>query len=127
MASEQMFGPPCAILFVSPVRPCPDLLLQVDAISAGQAPSSSGIDFSSNETWNRLNADPLLLIKRNEVNKVRAATSNPYLVAQIKQQLRAARESKKGEKKSRKKEKKDKKEKRSKPKIKPVDSMCVHL
>jgi hypothetical protein len=100
--------------------------LQVDAISSGQGPSSSGIDFSSNETWNRLNADPLLLIKRNQVNKVQAAVSNPYLVAQIKQQLRAAR-GEKGDKVSKKKEKKGKKDKkRSKSKrAKRAGDMCV--
>jgi hypothetical protein len=48
-------------------------------------PSSSGLDFSSNETWCRINANPLLLLEHNQVNRVKAATYNAYLVAQIRQ------------------------------------------
>lgn len=87
--------------------------MQVDELTSGGGATHSGIDFSTNETWNRLNADPLLLIKRNEVSKVKAVTSNPYLVAQLKERLRAER-SAKANKKHKKKEKasKEKKHKR---------------
>ena len=68
------------------------LFLQVDEIAAGAGPSGTGLDFSGNETWNRLNADPMLLMKRNEVNKVKAKTSNPYLVQQLKEQMREVSE-----------------------------------
>jgi hypothetical protein len=95
--------------------------VQVDEIAAGGGAARSGVDFTANETWNRLNADPLLLIKKSDVGKVKAATSNPYLVAQIKEQLRAARAAKDGSKKA-KKEKKDKKSKKEKHSRKHV---CV--
>jgi hypothetical protein len=96
--------------------------VQVDELTSGNGAVVSGIDFSTNETWNRLNADPLLLIRRNEVTKVKAVTSNPYLVAQLKKQLRAER-SAKANKKHKKKDKanKEKKHKRRR------SSRCVVL
>ena len=97
----------------------------MDEISAGRQPGATGVDFGANETWNRLNADPLLLIKRNEVNKVKAAVSNPYLVSQIKEQLRAARDAKREKKAARKKEKKGKKDKTSRKRSRRDESRCA--
>ena len=100
--------------------------MQVDEIAAGAAPGGSGLDFSNNETWNRLNADPMLLMKRSEVNKVKAKTSNPYLVAQLKEQLRAARAEKEGRKKA-KKDRKDKKSKKHKHRHRDSSGCALHL
>ena len=51
-----------------------------------------------NESWARLNADPLLWMKRQEQAKVKAIVSNPYHMMQIKDKIRKV----KGEKKAKK-------------------------
>ena len=98
----------------------------MDELTSAAGPAQSGLDFSATETWSRLNADPLLLIKRNEVNKVKAKTSNPYLVQQIKEQLRQARDAKVAKKHS-KKERKSKKSKHKRRRSRSSDECALAL
>ena len=66
-----------------------------------------------NESWARLNADPLLWMKREEMAKVKSITSNPYHMLQMKERIKAAKAAKKAAKRDKKEKKsKSRKEKR---------------
>jgi hypothetical protein len=51
--------------------------LQVDELAHGSsAQPPASVKFSDNETWSRLNSDPLLTMKRVEMDKVKKMREN---------------------------------------------------
>jgi hypothetical protein len=47
----------------------------VDEVAAGSMPKAAK-QFSGNETWSRLNADPMLTMKRVEMEKIKKVQEN---------------------------------------------------
>lgn len=65
-----------------------------------------------NETWNKLNADPLLMMRMQEQEARKHVTQNPVKMAQIQKEVAELREKKKAKKEAKKLAKKEKKEER---------------
>lgn len=86
--------------------------------SGAGAPEPEMVLDNANESWARLNADPLLWMKRQEQGKVKSITSNPYLMMQLKQKAHA-------EKLAKKQDKKDKKERKAAKKSKHRADECA--
>ena len=59
-----------------------------------------------NETWNKLNADPLLMMRMREQEARKSVTQNPVKMAQIKREVAELREKKKARKREKKEAKK---------------------
>ena len=56
----------------------------MDEVAAGSMPTAAK-QFSGNETWSRLNADPMLTMKRVELDKVKKAQENAKFQAEVAQ------------------------------------------
>jgi hypothetical protein len=88
--------------------------------------STAHLEFTSNETWSRLNADPMLMMKRVEIGRRKNAVENArVLKTQLLLQKRAADKLHGGKAKKSKKEKKDKREKSRKAKRKKTSDRYV--
>mmetsp|Transcript_9837 Transcript_9837/g.40314 ORF Transcript_9837/g.40314 Transcript_9837/m.40314 type:complete len:211 (-) Transcript_9837:48-680(-) len=90
------------------------------AAAAGGALLADG-PAARNETWNKLNADPLLMMRMQEQDARKHVTENPVKMAQIRREvaeLRQQKKEKKRAKKEAKKEEKKEEEKKEEPKFK---------
>lgn len=65
-----------------------------------------------NETWNKLNADPLLMMRMQEQEMRKNIMHNPVKMAQIQKEVAELREKKKARKEAKKEAKREKKEER---------------
>ena len=65
-----------------------------------------------NETWNKLNSDPLLMMRMQEQEARKYVTENPVRMAAIRNEVAAAREKKRAKKEAKKEKKREKKEAR---------------
>ena len=83
----------------------------VNAITESSEPQADLVLDNPHETWARLNADPLLWMKRQEQDKVKSVVSNPYAMMKLKEEAKQRKREKKDSKKS-----KDHKKKKSKHK-----------
>jgi len=64
---------------------------------------------AKNEAWNKLNADPLLVMKQRELSARQYVTNNPVRMAQLKEESRRERENKHAKKAARREERREKK------------------
>ena len=60
-----------------------------------------------NETWNKLNADPLLMMRMQEQDARKHVTENPVKMAQIRREVAELRQQKKDKKRAKKEAKKE--------------------
>lgn len=66
---------------------------QMDTLAAGAAVDEApkGVDFNANETWSRLNADPMLLIRQLETKRARGSEAQAREQARVlRAQMKAA-------------------------------------
>lgn len=64
---------------------------------------------SKNEAWNKLNADPLLVMKQRELQSKQYITNNPVKMAQLKKESRHDRDRKRAKKDAKREERREKK------------------
>jgi len=76
------------------------------AASAGGALLADG-PAARNETWNKLNADPLLMMRMQEQDARKHVTENPVKMAQIRREVEEHRRKKKDKKRAKKEAKKE--------------------
>ena len=82
---------------------------ELEKVSAAPGALLADAVGSKNETWNKLNADPLLMMRMQEQEARKNVTQNPIKMAQIKREVAALREKKKQKKREKKAMKKAKK------------------
>ena len=76
------------------------------AAAAGGALLADG-PAARNETWNKLNADPLLMMRMQEQDARKHVTENPVKMAQIRREVAELRQQKKDKKRAKKEAKKE--------------------
>ena len=64
---------------------------------------------AKNEAWNKLNADPLLVMKQRELSAKQYVTNNPVRMAQLKEESRRDRDRKRAKKDAKREERREKK------------------
>ena len=91
-----------------------ELAVEEGANLAAQAEERQEEAHSKNEAWNRLNADPLLVMKQRELQSKQYITNNPVKMAQLKDESRAEKERRRAKKEARRdKKRSSKRDKRS--------------
>ena len=88
---------------------------ELEKVSAAPGALLADAVGSKNETWNKLNADPLLMMRMQEQEARKNVTQNPIKMAQIKREVAALREKKKQKKREKKAMKKAKKKAKKPP------------